>query len=375
MLFIHRWLGLITGIVVLIVSITGCIYVFQDEIRDATEPWRKVPVMQQAMLPPSVLQEKALAQHPGAKVSRIIYTGKDRSAAVLLADGRNFYYIYLNPYTGRFLYNQNLRKDFFTIVEFIHLYLLLPAPIGKLVVGGSTLFFVLLMITGIVLWWPKRKVDRKRSFTIKWKGKWKRVNYDLHNVLGFYACSFALVIAVTGLSFSFDWVENGLYKMANAGRPAVTEHHAATVDTALFKKGTAAAVIDQTYQYVKQASPEAEMLLIGPPAKAGAPVSIMAYKKALHFYHSDRYYFNPATGVLVQDLIHAHKSPGMRLNDMNYDIHTGQILGMGGKIVAFIASLICASLPVTGFIIWNGKRKKKPKKTRQQRAAILTGTV
>jgi uncharacterized iron-regulated membrane protein len=48
----------------------------------------------------------------------------------------------------------------------------------------------------------------------------------------------------------------------------------------------------------------------------------------------------------------------MKLNDMNYDIHVGQILGLPGKIIAFVASLICASLPVTGFIIWWGKHKK-----------------
>jgi uncharacterized iron-regulated membrane protein len=44
---------------------------------------------------------------------------------------------------------------------------------------------------------------------------------------------------------------------------------------------------------------------------------------------------------------------------MNYDLHTGSILGLPGKIIAFFASLICASLPVTGFLVWWGKKKKK----------------
>jgi uncharacterized iron-regulated membrane protein len=50
---------------------------------------------------------------------------------------------------------------------------------------------------------------------------------------------------------------------------------------------------------------------------------------------------------------------------MNYDIHVGQILGLTGKIIAFLASLICASLPITGFIIWWGKRNKKGKKVKE----------
>jgi uncharacterized iron-regulated membrane protein len=46
---------------------------------------------------------------------------------------------------------------------------------------------------------------------------------------------------------------------------------------------------------------------------------------------------------------------------MNYDIHVGAIGGLTGKIIAFIASLVCASLPVTGFLIWWGKRRKSPR--------------
>ncbi|MNR67679.1 hypothetical protein D3C85_1918120 [compost metagenome] len=47
---------------------------------------------------------------------------------------------------------------------------------------------------------------------------------------------------------------------------------------------------------------------------------------------------------------------------MNYGIHTGQILDLPGKIIAFTASLIAAALPVTGFVIWYGRRKKSCKK-------------
>ncbi|MGZ3873288.1 MAG: PepSY domain-containing protein, partial [Mucilaginibacter sp.] len=71
--------------------------------------------------------------------------------------------------------------------------------------------------------------------------------------------------------------------------------------------------------------------------------------------------FDKYSGRLLKTLPHARKSPGMKLNDMNYDVHVGQILGLTGKIIAFMASLICASLPITGFIIWWGKRKKSKK--------------
>ncbi|RYD70902.1 MAG: PepSY domain-containing protein, partial [Sphingobacteriales bacterium] len=46
---------------------------------------------------------------------------------------------------------------------------------------------------------------------------------------------------------------------------------------------------------------------------------------------------------------------------MNYDIHVGSIAGLPGKIIAFFASLIAASMPITGVLIWIGRNKKKKK--------------
>ncbi|MGN6343213.1 MAG: PepSY domain-containing protein [Ginsengibacter sp.] len=48
---------------------------------------------------------------------------------------------------------------------------------------------------------------------------------------------------------------------------------------------------------------------------------------------------------------------------MNYDVHVGTVLGLAGKVLAFFASLIAASLPVTGFYIWCGKKHKKVKRS------------
>jgi uncharacterized iron-regulated membrane protein len=64
------------------------------------------------------------------------------------------------------------------------------------------------------------------------------------------------------------------------------------------------------------------------------------------------------------ELLHTHdmkdKNFGEKTVGANYDIHVGSILGLPTKIIAFIVSLICASLPVTGFMIWWGRRKRKP---------------
>ena len=354
---LHRWLGLASGLVVFVVSLTGAIFAFQDEIRDATQPWRHVTGAGVAYLPPSRLLAAAVARHPGATASYVTYMGPGRSAAVYLTDkAGGSYAAFLDPYSGRWLHEQNLRRDFFTVVQQIHMYLLLPPAVAKWVVGGSVLIFVGLLVTGIVLWWLRRKTDRRRSFTIKWGARWRRVNYDLHNVLGFYVAGVALVLALTGLVMTFEWVSNAMYVVSNLGRAYPQEKAVPAV-------ATAAAVpvgplIDQLYYQMRRASPAAEMLYVPAPGPVGAPVYALTYRRALHYDHRDEYYFHPVSGRLLRRLPHAAKSNGAKLNDLNYDLHTGQLLGLGGKIVAFLASLLAASLPVTGFLVWWGRRRK-----------------
>jgi len=362
-LFLHRWLGFISGLVVFIISITGCIFCFQDEIQDAIHSYRKVEVQSNQYLAPSELKAIALRNHPKSSANYTYYYGKDRPAVVIAnLERTGLTYIYINPYTGKILHTEKPQTNFFIIVEYIHLYLLLPPKIGTMIVGVSVIIFLVLMITGIILWWPKRKSDRKRSFSIKWNGRWRRVNYDLHNVLGFYATSIAIILAITGLSIAFEWVDNGIYKAVNLGKAYPAEKLIPKSDTLRMGIENGIPAIDRAFHQAQQHSSEAQMFLVYDPSEKSESIGITAYAKSLHFYKSDQYYFDKYTGKLLRQLPHARKSAGMKMHTMNYDVHVGQILGLPGKIIAFLTSLICASLPVTGFIVWLGKRKKSKTK-------------
>ncbi|MES2275403.1 MAG: PepSY-associated TM helix domain-containing protein [Bacteroidota bacterium] len=360
-LFIHRWLGFISGLVVLIVSITGCLFVFQDEIQDAIHSYRKVAVQQKAYVQPTQLKAIALKRYPNGNPAFTAYYGPDRPAVVMtIVPKLGTRYIYINPYTGAFLHDEDIAKNFFIIVEYIHLYLLLPDDIGGMVVGISVIIFVILLITGIVLWWPKRKSDRKRSLTIKWGGRWRRVNYDLHNVLGFYAASIALILALSGLSIAFDWMRKGIYSATNLGQTYAAEKEVVKSDS--LQKGVVNAIapVDKAFAYSQSHSPQARMYFISAgDGKGASTITVTAYYTSMHYYKSDSYTFDQYNGKLLKTLSQENKSPGRKMNDANYDIHVGQILGLPGKIIAFMASLVCGSLPVTGFIVWLGKRKKK----------------
>lgn len=359
---IHLWLGLASGLVVLIVSLTGCLFVFQQEISEFLHPeWFFVKPSPAAPLPLSLLKEKAQSALGPDRPLRSIttYSQPDRSwefmayrsnDSALTYFGEVVYYqsVFLNPYTGTVTGLRNYKYDFFYVVKDLHWSLLLNTPYGQPIVGWSTLIFVALLITGIVLWWPKKwtKAWRDRSFKIKWKASFKRVNYDLHNVPGFYSLLPALLISYTGLVFYISWLSPD--PPPQTVKKSNITAHSPTSDP-----------LEKALQSAKDLLPGAPRFSISPANGNDGVIYCYAYPGNDTYYGYDVLQFDQYSGVLLHHFRNEEKKTVQRISEMNYDIHVGAIGGLTGKIIAFITSLICASLPVTGFLIWWGKRRKK----------------
>jgi uncharacterized iron-regulated membrane protein len=114
---------------------------------------------------------------------------------------------YVNPFTGKVLALEDEKNGFFNIVKFIHWSFLLKSDWGTYIVGIPVLIFLIMLISGIILWWPKNKKARKQRFWFQWKNikSWRRKNYDLHSILGFYASFFALKPKALFSSFFVFW--------------------------------------------------------------------------------------------------------------------------------------------------------------------------
>ncbi|WP_416446190.1 PepSY-associated TM helix domain-containing protein [Leeuwenhoekiella sp. A16] len=377
--WLHLWLGLGSGIVVFIVSITGCFYAFQQEIKDYFEPWRFVEVQNKQFVPPSKILDTALAYMPGQEPSGLTYSNAEGAAAVgfnSFEDGkRSFTAVFVNPYTGEFLKKQQIlgsgNFDFFRFIIDGHRALWMPYEIGRPIVGVCTLIFLLLLITGLIMWWPKnfKKANFNKSFKIKWNGSFKRVNYDLHNVLGFYSLVLALVIAVTGLVYSFEWFADSLYYVTSGGE-SMPEHHHPHSDIAQkdLAQDDGITALDRAWYKTISQEPDVQGMYMTPVLKdEDDAIEIVAYQDHGSFFNRNEYYYDQYT--LEQFRVKGDRFEEAdfadQLNMLNYDIHIGAALGLPGKILAFFISLICASLPVTGFLVWLNKKKGKKKPAKQ----------
>ncbi len=357
---IHLWLGLSSGLIVAFLGITGCILAFQKEIESVTNTYQYVEASNAPSLPPSILKAKADSALPGKHAHGVAYRKAGYAAQVSYYSlGEEYYYIvYLNPYTAEVLKVKNMNDDFFRIVLMGHYYLWLPPEIGQPIVASATLIFVVMLITGLILWWPKNKAARKQRFSVKWSARWRRLNYDLHNVLGFYITWVALFIALTGLVMGFEWFAKSVYWTASGGKEMVAFYEPVH---AVGDSHTTPA-IDRVWEKVMPESRNAAIVEVHVPENDSTSIEVAINPDAGTYYKADYLYFNQYTleEIPVTHMYgkYAEASAADKLARMNYDIHVGAVLGLPGKMLAFFGSLVAGSLPVTGFIIWWGRRKK-----------------
>jgi uncharacterized iron-regulated membrane protein len=368
--WLHLWLGLVTGIVVVIVSITGAILTFEDELRMLLQPYQKVQDHGKPFLPPSTLAAIAKNEYKTKGVSAVIYRGRDKSVIIpWYGDRKNYLVNYLDPYTGKPLHSQPLNSDFYRIMIEGHYQLWLPRNIGQPVVAYSTLIFVITLITGLVLWWPKKwtKATKEQSFFIRTKGTLKRLNYDLHNVLGFYALIIAMILGLTGMVFGMQWFSNSVYWAASGGAKKAFER--AKSDTTLT---TINAMPDEDvlFQRLQKAKVDmaGQMVTFGYPfGKAGAWSVGINPSMGKRYTERSSYFEQHSLKLLKTDAAFSAVNGGEKLSRLNYDLHVGSVGGITTKIIAFLVCVISASLPITGFIIWLGKKRKSSKRARKRK--------
>lgn len=370
---IHLWLGLISGLVVFVLGISGAIYVFSDEIKDIVYKDRRyviaLPKTEKLSLDTllSTARESLGQEH---KITRAELSQDPERTYMFRAfkinknsTGYWNYYdyylkVYLDPYTGKVVFKEDASKEFFTIVLALHMNLLLGDVLGHFIIKWSTVCFAILLLSGLVLWWPKRWKQKqlKKNLSIKWNGKFKRLNYDLHNVLGFYMLIPLLIIALTGLAWSFELTSDKKSKVLS--------------DTTQITKASANQILKQSLEK----SPKTAYFLYNFPAAKSGTVNISAYQSKQHLYDRKQYRFDQYTGKLLMEADPmASPEISSKFIALNYDLHTGSSLGTIGKLLAFLASLIAAGLPITGFIIWLKKGKKTAKQNKVMTKGITSG--
>ncbi|MDO6603050.1 PepSY-associated TM helix domain-containing protein [Arenibacter palladensis] len=363
---LHKILGLTTGIVVFIVAITGCCWAFRDEIESLYDDYKKVSPQNEPILTPTEAKMYAKEVFPNNHIHGTLFKKADDAIEVIFYDPQPEFYqsVFLNPYTGKVIQVDDHLSGFFAFILKGHMRLWLPKEIGEQVVGASILIFMVIILSGIFLWVPKKRKNLKQRLRFSWKDttRWKRKNFDLHTIIGFYICSLALILAFTGSVMSYNWMKYVLYKSLGGDKEAafiIPENIGSP------SQGEGVLPIDLLIPKLQAASPNAESFELHYPTGQDASIYVEVSNSSGLYYDSDFRFFDQHTLEEIETPSIYGKYENAKVADkilrMNYDIHIGAIGGIAGKIIAFLVSLLTASLPVTGILLWYGRTYKKKK--------------
>lgn len=370
---LHKILGLATGIVVFIVAITGCCWAFREEIESLYDDYKKVTPQEQAILTPTEAKKLAEAVLPNNTVHGTLFKKKDDAIEVIFYDAEPEFYqsVFLNPYSGEVIQVDDHLSGFFAFILKGHMRLWLPKAIGEQVVGVSILLFILIIISGFIIWIPKKRKNLKQRLKFDWKKttRWKRKNFDLHTVTGFYICSFALIVAFTGSMISYNWLKYVVYKSTGGEK---SPYFIIPENQSTLAQRNTTVPMDYLITKLSLENPEAESYELHYPTTPEESIYVEVSNSKGLYYDSDYRFFDQNTleELETPSIYGKYSNAGIadKIQRMNYDIHIGAIGGIIGKIIAFLVSLLTATLPVTGVLLWYGRHYKKKKPLPQVKA-------
>jgi len=369
---IHLWLGLSSGLVVFIVALTGALYIFEEEGRELFQHrYYHIPEsnVNNPRLPVDQMKQTVTARYPNEKISSIRFQETKDAAFIFFMEKR---FVSVDPTTAQIIGVRNRNADFFTVVLKVHMELYL-GEVGKEIIRWNVLIFFLMCVSGLILWFPKQVRFFKQATRINFKTKnYKRLNWDLHSVLGFYALLILFVISLTGMFWVFDTAKEITAAIAGG----TTQYNAKRKPIQPETMGHF--TLQDAYAAATQDFPGAKETFITPYNDKDATIRVtMRYPYSI-VRKQNTLYYSANTGKLVFSELYKNYTGYAAVARSNFDFHTGRIraLGIGSKIVYFIVALIAASLPVTGFIVWWGRRHKKkipaPAKRRITKPVMVT---
>ena len=386
---IHLWLSVPFGLIITLVCFSGAILVFENE---ANEWFRRdlyyVETVKESPLPMDKLLEKVATTLPDSVSVTGVSISSDpgRAYQVSLSKPRRAS-LYVDQYTGE-VKGKSERSGFFMFMFRMHRWLLDSMNPGnegifwgKMIVGVSTLLLVFVLISGIVIWWPRTRKALKNSLKITATKGWRRFWYDLHVAGGMYALIFLLAMALTGLTWSFPWYRTAFYKVfgvevqQRAAQGHEQKSDAQKRDTKLaahrekkregneVRKGersrrpennhsdmysvTSPFVYwQEIYDKLRRQNPEYKQISIS------SGTASVSFNRFGNQRASDRYSFNTDNGEFTETSLYQHQDKSGKIRGWIYSVHVGNWGGMFTRILTFIAALLGAALPLTGYYLW-----------------------
>jgi uncharacterized iron-regulated membrane protein len=351
--WIHLYAGLVSAPFLFLLGITGSFLVFEYPLDHLFHPGLAYVRPAEKPLPLATLIHNIKTSYPTAHVVSFALSpsspAPDLAYTVQIQLPQLPYAstAFVNQYTGHVLGKID-GESFASAVQEFHTSFLLGEH-GAFVAMVMACFLIILSVSGIVLWWP-RKLLR-----INWSASGRRINFDLHNTIGFYSSVFMLLFGITGVVVHWQskWLPltNQILHLPDNEPPFKT----------LWPLGREEMVsLDDVAAQARSIFPGARLTQINMPGPSGVYRVWFKYPEDGTPLGRTFVLIHPYTGAVLYTrnarTIHV---PTRFFREWNRELHTGDILGWPTRILACIMSLMLPALAITGPIFWWKRTRKK----------------
>jgi uncharacterized iron-regulated membrane protein len=384
-LWVHLWTSLLVGLFVIVVTLSGTALVFRDQTDRLIfypEMYRETPGASTTSLEEA--RQNAEREFPNMQVDGITVAEVMSGVYLvdLLAEDGTYSYATVDPATGEVLGTRGdaWAEGFNGFLTKVHFYLLagdigfgLTDEIGIKIVSAVGLALVVMIVTGVYLWWPglRRWVS---GFRVRWRGDRYSRNYDYHKVIGIITVPVLLVIALTGAVFGFYETSRSVWYAITFTDPP--PEFPATIPK-VEPDGREPLTLDALATRV-EARTDAEVTgFYG--LSVGKNGSIYTYLTAgfdpnagFNGYDGNVYgYADPYTG----EMLWKHDPRELPLAAQIFEgwvfpLHVGSFGGIAARILWALVGLAPTVLAITGLTMWLLKRRAERQRRRLTRRAV-----
>lgn len=365
--WLHLVLGIIGGIVIFIMCVTGAALSFEKDILASLEHDQRQVQIGEVQLPPSAILAKVLEKKPGARPGS--YTAQnDPTAAVTVALGREGQ-VFIDPYTGSITGegNKNARAFFATMTD-LHRWLMMSGdgrPIGKAITGACNLMFLGLAMTGIYIWFPRKLMWQHLRPRLWFRSgvRGKPRDFNWHTTIGFWSSLILIVLTVTAAVISYQWAGNLVYTLTGDEIPKQNQSAPAPQTPLPF---VVPENLDALWSMATSQSEAWKSISVRLPIAKEATFTIDEAKD-WNIFGRGTLTLGAASAEVVKWEPYAEKATASQIRTWMRFTHTGESFGVMGQFIGFVACIGGAFLVYTGFALafrrlaafWRKRRKAR----------------
>lgn len=363
--WLHLASGLVAGVVIFIMCVTGALLSFERNIIEMSEAnVRYVSVNERAEpLPPSRILEQAMASRPLAKPNALAITDEP-GAAWQISLGREGV-IFADPFTGEITGEGNKTvRGVMSGLRNWHRYVALSGdgrPVGKAITGACNLLFLFLAISGIYIWFP-RVLSWKSVKPVIWFRRGERGkarNFNWHNTIGFWTSLFLIVFTLTATVISYQWASNLLFTLTGNEVPQQPQQNQQPDPEFSIPPG-----IDTAWAKAEEHAPGWKSISLRLPVTKSSAVFTIDEGIYWNIFGRSTLTVDAETAAVTKWEPYGERNAAQQLRSWFRFTHTGETGGIVGQIIGFIACIGGTFLVWTGFSLavrrfgnWMKRRK------------------